>query len=609
MSTSRPSRDKRDFGQSRQQGDSPRAPPGPPGEVNPLVQQHNCDLSAANERLRGELEHRVRAEEELRFRNALLEAVDKGSTLGVAVISADGDVVTCNRRFVQLWGSDFTGRPAKEFIAAVVERLANPQVFFSADGGRTGSGQKEHRQDILLKDGRTFEMSVAPVGLPRGHNSGSVFYFTDVTGNRRAEAAADYLAAIVSSSDDAIIGIDLAGTVQSWNSSAQRLFGYSEGEIVGRSCDTLAPPDRPHEVTDLLARVRQGGRVQGYEAVRVRKDGTRVEVAMTVSLVRDAFGAIRGFSKIAHDITSRRRAEAALRQSDERLRVVMDNVPALIAYVDRDERYRFNNRAYLEWFGLTAEGLAGKHLREVLGEDVYQHRVPYVRAALRGERVRFEGPTRDRLGRLRDTEMAYVPERRNGDVAGFFVLVQDVTERKRAEMTLRESERRFRAMADAAPVLIWVADSDKGCTYFNKVWLAFTGRAMEQELGTGWAEGLHPDDRDRCLREYEAAFERRDSFRMEYRLRRADGVYRWMLDHGVPRLAPDGTFSGYIGSCIDITDQKEVEQELTAARQRLRSLTAEVALSDERERRGLAVTLYDAVGQTLAANQLQLGAL
>jgi formate hydrogenlyase transcriptional activator len=127
-----------------------------------------------------------------------------------------------------------------------------------------------------------------------------------------------------------------------------------------------------------------------------------------------------------------------------------------------------------------------------------------------------------------------------------------------ATNALRESEERFQLMADAAPVMIWMSGIDKLCTYFNKNWLDFTGRPLETELGEGWSEGVHPDDLKRCLNTYVRAFNARQGFQMEYRLRRFDGEYRWILDAGAPRVGCDGAFEGYIGSCIDITDRKQM---------------------------------------------------
>ena len=137
----------------------------------------------------------------------------------------------------------------------------------------------------------------------------------------------------------------------------------------------------------------------------------------------------------------------------------------------------------------------------------------------------------------------------------------DVTERKLSEQALLESEMRFRTVADAAPVLIWMSGPDKLCTFFNKGWLDFTGRTMEQELGNGWTEGVHSDDLEHCHEINGRSFDARQPFTMEYRLRRSDGEYRWVLDSGTPRFSDDGAFLGYIGSCIDITGRKQAELE------------------------------------------------
>ena len=151
------------------------------------------------------------------------------------------------------------------------------------------------------------------------------------------------------------------------------------------------------------------------------------------------------------------------------------------------------------------------------------------------------------------------------------------TENRQWEMSLKEAEDNFRIIADAAPVLIWRAGLDKLCYWFNKVWLDFTGRTMEQEMGNGWAEGVHPDDFQTCLDIYISQFDARQPFRMEYRIKRHDGEYRWILDSGVPIYDAKKNFIGYIGSCIDITDRKTTEDELkrsNADLQRFAEVTA-----------------------------------
>jgi PAS domain S-box-containing protein len=189
-----------------------------------------------------------------------------------------------------------------------------------------------------------------------------------------------------------------------------------------------------------------------------------------------------------------------------------------------------------------------------------------------------------------------------GDSGHVFGMATDVTDHKQAEEAIRESEERFRLVANTAPVLIWMTGVDKLWTYFNDPWLEFTGQPLESQLGNGWTDGVHPDDLKRCLGIYERAFDRRERFRMEYRLRRYDGAYRWLADIGVPRFNPDRSFAGFIGSCIDITERKLAEQTLS-------NVSSRLIEAQEQERTRIARELHDDINQRIALLTIELEGL
>ncbi|HEY3618675.1 MAG TPA: MASE1 domain-containing protein [Candidatus Sulfotelmatobacter sp.] len=181
----------------------------------------------------------------------------------------------------------------------------------------------------------------------------------------------------------------------------------------------------------------------------------------------------------------------------------------------------------------------------------------------------------------------------------FMLLAALSEEHEQAAQVVRESEERFRLVSNTAPVMIWMAGTDRRRTYVNQPWLQFTGRALEAELGNGWAEGIHKEDMKRYLETYSQAFDQRQSFAMEYRIRRNDGEYRWILDTGVPRFNADGNFAGYIGSCLDITDRKLAEDTLASVGRRLIE-------AHEEERTWIARELHDDIVQRIALVAVEL---
>jgi PAS domain S-box-containing protein len=278
----------------------------------------------------------------------------------------------------------------------------------------------------------------------------------------------------------------------------------------------------------------------------------------------------------------RQRAEVLLKESEERMTFTAASVNIGLWQFDRNTNELWTTEHCRALFGLKNDApltretflaaihpddreIATSSLREAWNAD--QPAIRDVRVVLPDSQTRW----------VRVRARSHDDERGAANrLSGIFV---DISSQKAAEIesesktnVLRESEARFRMMADNAPVLIWMSGEDKLCNFFNKGWLAFSGRALEQELGNGWLEGVHADDIDRCLSTYVQAFDRRHEFEMEYRLRRHDGEYRWVFDKGVPRFAQDGTFLGYIGCADDITDRRRAEEEAALQRQEVAHL-------------------------------------
>jgi PAS domain S-box-containing protein len=316
------------------------------------------------------------------------------------------------------------------------------------------------------------------------------------------------------------------------------------------------------------------------------------------------------------DVTSGERPPGALRESEERLAsavttanqrlsAILESAGDVIAMMDLAHRYTLFNTAFHDEFEriFGADLKPGDSMLETLAHlpgDLAKALVDWDRA-LAGEDFTVTQEFGDPRLQRRWYELRFSPIRDAfGRVSGAVHVVRDITARRAVERALAESEVRFRSMADSAPVLIWTSGTDALCDYFNAPWLAFTGRTLAQEIGNGWAEGVHPDDFQRCLDVYLTSFRAQRPFTMEYRLRHADGTWRWILDNGIPRVAPDGAFAGYIGSCIDISPIKEVQRQLHERQAQLGRKQAEL----EELNRSLEARVAATVAELRAKDQL-----
>ncbi|HYN46019.1 MAG TPA: PAS domain S-box protein, partial [Allosphingosinicella sp.] len=252
--------------------------------------------------------------------------------------------------------------------------------------------------------------------------------------------------------------------------------------------------------------------------------------------------------------------------------LVADSLPVLISYVDADRRYRFNNKAYEDWFGHKRKALSGKHLRDVLGDAAYDAINPMVDKVLAGERVSAEREVGYKDGGTRFVHIEYMPDRRDdGSVAGFYALVRDISESKRAEAELRESEARFRAMADSAPSPVWVTN-ESGIEFVNKAYVELAGLDAEALTGGKWMEIIHPDDLAEALALRARAWATGQGYGYDARFYRANGEQKWLKVSCGPRFDASNRLIGYVGMALDVTEAKRAEAELRESEARFRAM-------------------------------------
>lgn len=396
---------------------------------------------------------------------------------------------------------------------------------------------------------------------------------------------------------NAVAITDHDGRITWANHAFETLTGYELPEVIGHQPKELVRSGKQDRL--FYQRMWQtilAGRVWHGELVNRRKDGELYDEEMTITPVADDNGEISHFIAVKQDITQRKQAEAQLRELNRDFVSFLENTTDFIYFKDRDSRFRFCSQTLARITGHASwRDMIGKHDREVFPPDTAQ------------VYIEEEAPIfRDGKSVLNRTDPYYDENGGKGwvltnkwplfdtdgrTVIGLFGISRDVTPLVEAQNALRESENRFRTLADSVPVMIWISGEDRACTYFNQVWLQFTGRTLEQELGDGWTENVHEEDRQRCFDIYAAAFEARREFTMEYRLRRHDGAYRWIIDHGVPNHDAQGRFIGYLGSCIDISDRHEME-----------TLIREMAFYDVLTRLPNRRLLEDRLQQALAAS-------
>jgi two-component system, cell cycle sensor histidine kinase and response regulator CckA len=370
------------------------------------------------------------------------------------------------------------------------------------------------------------------------------------------------------------------GLVVFWNRAAETAFGWSAEESVGKPLPFI-PPEKAAEHRNMRARDLEGDGFTGRHISRRRKDGSPIELSVSTAPIRDSEGRVSGIISVYADITAHKHDAARrisaladlteeLQRQQAQLRLVIDGVPALVAYVDRELRYRFVNRNYAAWLGLRPFELEGEDLAAPPCEEWFCDDVVSVLASgPTGEMVcerRMSGPRGSR-----DLRATYVSDRdAGGSVRGVVVLIQDITEQKRALEALRDSEERFRRIVEIAAEGIWIVGLDRKTTFVNPRMADILGCSTAEMLGREFVEFLHPEDLERGIQGFRKRTEG-DTSPKVYRCRRKDGTTVWLDYTATPMHDDTGELKGILAMCTDVTERKHADQQLRQT-QRLESL-------------------------------------
>jgi PAS domain S-box-containing protein len=425
-----------------------------------------------------DVSERQRFEQTSRVLASIVESSDDaivGKTL-------DGVVISWNKGAEKLFGYS-----ASEIIGKPISTIAPPdrmdEMRHILETIRNGERIDHYETIRCRKDGRLLDISltVSPIKDAEGRIIGASKIARDITARKRADEATARLAAIVSSSDDAVISKDLHGIIMTWNAGAERMFGYTAEEVIGRPVTILMPPERVDEEPGILARIRNGEKIDHYETIRRRKDGTLLDISLTISPIKDAEGRIIGASKIARDITARKRAEEAT----ARLAAIVSSSDDAVISKDLNGIIKTWNAGAERMFGYTAEEVIGKPVTILMPPERVDEE-PGILARIRnGEKVdHYETIRRRKDGALLDISLTVSPIKDpEGRIIGASKIARDITEQHRARTVIAEQRERFRVTLGSIGDSVIATDAEGIITLLNPAAEELTGWLNQEAVG------------------------------------------------------------------------------------------------------------------------------
>ncbi len=476
----------------------------------------------------------------------------------------DDTMMEVNEAVSRLWGEPvewIIGKPAMEFVEWV-----DPADMAEFSVRLRNHGECLNWRTVLRihqREAREFDLSCRIINF-RGETC-VLTVMREVSERLRAERAVSELAAIVESSDDAIIGKDFDGIVRSWNAGAEKLFGYTAAEMVGKSIMKVVPPDRVDQENELLSRVSSGDVSRHRDTVRRCKDGTFIDVLLTASPIRDAEQNITGISAVAHDITERKRGEAALLASESRYRALFEYAPDGMLIVAASGEFQDANTSACQMLGLPREDLAGLRPRDIVIEEDAAHLGPALGIVRAWDSYYAEWRFRRRDG---SSFPADVLARRMPD-GNLLVVLRDVSQRQKLEQAMSASEERFRTMANTIPQLAWIAAADGSISWYNDRWYEYTGQAPIDQPGREWEESIPLDRLSQVHAKWTQLIQIGAPFDLEFPIIGTDGHERAFLTKVQPLRDREGTIVEWIGTNTDVEELKQAEE-------RVRTLNADL---------------------------------
>jgi PAS domain S-box-containing protein len=448
--------------------------------------------------------------------------------------------------------------------------LADGRVIRATGTSRTIEGP------VPGKEGIHTHLSVQfPLDFGDGRPMSICGISTDITKHKRAERALeDSEARLRAILDHAPVSIALKyrdGRFTLFSARTKELLGVAPEDVLAKTSHDWAPKAIADGLTALDRAVLDGGETAEWEYEYRMGDDLRTFHTIKFP-VPDGAGDILSVGGITTDITERRRAEETVREREEWLRLIIDNLPALISYVDRDMRLHFANKAYESWLGIPYADLPGKHVRDVVGARRYEEIDHLHKAALSGETVHYTDTIVTRGMGERDIDGTFIPHLTDdGEVLGFFVLVMDVTARDVALRNLRESEQRFNLALGAARIGTWIRELADDTVIWDERTEAIFGLEPVTFEGTlaAFLRRLHPENRDRTMRIHRESVENDVPCDVEYRAYWPDGTLRHFVSRAAAIRDGRGGVARLTGVLLDVTARKEADAALAAAREEL----------------------------------------